>query len=585
MDQDYKQPGIKIEGFFSSLRECCGQGILKCSDQFKQDIFLFGFQFDPKPDNEKKKIFLILFESERKRNKFFHQSNWLGEVKLASKENRIVIQKVSVDLSKVCILQYNELNFYPPWMYEKVTFDPLVVEIFSKASSFKFKFIENYIQTSSESCSSRNSWEICMEHISAMELLAKIAERRIFSDHDQNLFHLSISHTRKCHSNVSKLAQVAILMNFPGVNMWRNEIQRKNDYLEASRILEWLHDQNYWMWNEGTFLAYHLQEMAQQLYFVDIFEAGRILKKATDIFSNLTSKTEHAERMSKSCNLFSAWINKTCKSHEDPVLGEIKAVINEREMVISQSGSNERIKVDLNTVNVYLSKTQERVLSLLDIDHLQQLVTITFSSSVNTASSQRIASIHILDGLHDSMDALETIQKLSIFSEEELSSSSEEEQFLTKVSNNIIKEVEDDTENDVDVSKEDLDDSKTSNYKQIVDIEDEDDLVLDEKSQNKNVVRLNDFMQINKNLVERVKEQEDNLLLKNDQLKLSARELSEKEKKIKELENRILKYEMKMLNLETELALETLKTMKKDSKVKDLEDYILVLKGHRANRK
>ena len=461
MERDYKQPGIKIEGFFSSSRECCGQGILKCSDQFKQDIFIFGFQFDPKPDNGKKKIFYILFESERKRNKFFHQSDWLGEVKLASKENRIVIQKVSVDLSKMSILQYNELNFYPPWMYEKITLDPLVVEIFSKASSFKFNFIENYIQTSSESCSSRNPWEICMEHISAMELLAKIASSRASSDHDQNLFHLSISHTKKCHSNVSKLAQVAILMNFPGVNMWRNEIQRKNDYLEASRILEWLHDQNFWMWNEGTFLAYHLQEMAQQLYFVDISEAGRILKIAGDIFSNLKEKTEHAERMSKSCNLFSAWINKRCKSHEDPVLGEIKAVLNEREMIISQSGSNERIKVDLNTVNVYLGKNQERVKSLLDIDHSQRLVTITFDSSENTSSSQKIVSIHILDGLHDSIDALETTKKLSIFSEEELSSSSEEEQFLAKVSNNMIKEVED----DLDVTEKDLDYFKTSENK------------------------------------------------------------------------------------------------------------------------
>ena len=279
--------------------------------------------------------------------------------------------------------------------------------------------------------------------------------------------------------------------------------------------------------------------------------------------------------MSESCNLFSAWINKKCKSHEDPVLGEIKAVLNEREMIISQSGSNERIKVDLNTVNVHLSKTQERVKSLLDIDHSQRLVTITFDSSV------KIVSIHILDGLHDSIDALETTKKLSIFSEEELSSSSEEEQFLAKVSNNMIKEVED----DLDVTEKDLDNFKTSNSKQIVDIEDDDNLVLEEKFQNKNVVPLNDIMQRNKDLEEKVKEQEDNLLLKNDQLKLFSRELSEKDKKIKELENRILKYDMKMLNLETELALETLKTIKKESKVQDLEEYILVLKGYRAKKK
>ena len=90
--------------------------------------------------------------------------------------------------------------------------------------------------------------------------------------------------------------------------------------------------------------------------------------------------------------------------------------------------------------------------SLLDIDHSQRLVTITFDSSVNTSSSQKIVSIHILDGLHDSIDALETTKKLSIFSEEELSSSSEEEQFLTKVSNNIIKEVEDDVDDEEDLT-------------------------------------------------------------------------------------------------------------------------------------
>ena len=61
-------------------------------------------------------------------------------------------------------------------------------------------------------CNSKYSWKICMDHIAVMELLAIIAEKNPFTYYEQYLFHLSISHIQKCHSNISKIALVAIFL-------------------------------------------------------------------------------------------------------------------------------------------------------------------------------------------------------------------------------------------------------------------------------------------------------------------------------------------------------------------------------------
>ena len=288
-----------------------------------------------------------------------------------------------------------------------------------------------------------------------MELLAIIAERNPFTDYEQYLFLLAISHIGKCDSNVSKIALVAILMNFPGVNNWRNEIERKNDYLEASRLLEWLYDQNYW--NQGAFLAYHLLEMAQHLLrIMYISQARKMLKRANDIFFNLDNTTEHEERMSTSCILLSAWIDRKygkptslCtqinRDEKIPVvvLGGIKQILNSRDMVVNQFGNSEDITVNLNSVNVYFSKNQRRVESLLDIEH-SRLITITFvSSCADHPSSLEIVSIHILETSHELMEGPKDLSKIN----EEGHASSEEEQFLTKVSNINIVDIDDDPEN------------------------------------------------------------------------------------------------------------------------------------------
>ena len=149
MDQQHQLTGIKIEGFFSNLRECGGQKIIECSDKFEQDILLYGFQFDPNHENGQKKMFYLLFESERKRNKFFHQSDWLREVSQASRKNRLVIKKVLVDLSNILILQYNELNFYPS-TYEKILWNPSVIEEFSNANTSNG--IRDFVQSRLTTC-------------------------------------------------------------------------------------------------------------------------------------------------------------------------------------------------------------------------------------------------------------------------------------------------------------------------------------------------------------------------------------------------------------------------------------------------
>ena len=219
--------GIKIEGFFSNLRECGGQKILECSDKFEQNIYLYGFQFDPDTKYDRqKKMFYILFESEQKRNMFFHQSDWLREVKQASRPNRIVIKKVLVDLSNILILQYNELNFYPS-TYEKITWKASVIEEFSNANTSIGLW--DFVLSRPRMCDRTYSWEICMEHISVMELLAKIAEANSADPVSQKfLFNLSITHTEKCQSNISLFAQVATYMNFPGADKWRDETERKH---------------------------------------------------------------------------------------------------------------------------------------------------------------------------------------------------------------------------------------------------------------------------------------------------------------------------------------------------------------------
>ena len=213
------EAGIKITGFLNTWRECGRQKIMKCPDNFEQDIFLFGFQFDPVSKSENKELFYILFESKQKRNKFFKQSVWLQEVKHASvwlqvehASRRIVIQKVFVDLSKICILQYNELKYYPStFTYRKLTWNPNIVEEFSSARSLSY--INDFLlsRPRPKKCNSKHSWKICMDHIAVMELLAIIAEKNPFTYYEQYLFHLSISHIQKCHSNISKIALVAIV--------------------------------------------------------------------------------------------------------------------------------------------------------------------------------------------------------------------------------------------------------------------------------------------------------------------------------------------------------------------------------------
>ncbi len=458
---------------------------MKCPDHFEQDIFLFGFQFDPVPKSENKELFYILFESEQKRNKFFKQSVWLQDVKHASvwlqvehASRKIVIQKVFVDLSKICILQYNELKYYPStFTYRKLTWNPNIIEEFSSARSLSY--IDDFLlsRPRPKKCNSKHSWKICMDHIAVMELLAIIAEKNPFTYYEQYLFHLSISHIQKCHSNISKIALVAIFMNFPGVNNWRNENERKNDYLEAYKLLEWLYNQKHW--NQGAFLAYHLLEMAPHLVRIEkIFEARKMLKRADDIFFNLDNKTEHEERMEKSCILFSAWIDReygspscqnlswrsiTNRDAKIPVVvfGKIKQILNERDMVVNHfeelnpftdyEEKSEDMKVDLDSVNVYFSKNQERLQSLLDIGHTQRLITITFvpSCADHPSSTLKIESIHILEDLEEppeSMVKLEAPKDFSIISEDEYASS-EEEQFLSKVSNIKIVDIDDDPEN------------------------------------------------------------------------------------------------------------------------------------------
>merc|ERR1712150_369518 len=109
---------------------------------------------------------------------------------------------------------------------------------------------------------------------------------------------------------------------------------------------------------------------------------------------------------------------------------------------------SEDMTVNLDSVNVYFSKNQRKVKSLLDIEHTQRLITITFVSSCAThpSSSLKIESIHILEGLPESMVKLEAPKDFSIIIEEEYASS-EEEQFLTKVSNIKIVDIDDDPEN------------------------------------------------------------------------------------------------------------------------------------------
>ena len=331
----------------------------------------------------------------------------------------------------------------------------------------------------------RNLWNICNEHIAHIDFIKTIAENCSKQERKRGLLGFAKDHIQNCRSLVSNITMVEILLDFPvdlSLNEQKNNYLKASEILQELHKRKGWNTSLFLVkhiFNLSTeLIRVHDHSEAQKLFQIaeeilsplnQTVEVSRLKRSSRSACEWLLKKTEIEEesllRVSiDNCDNHDAGFqhssssstlgddqendfssnedlgvnlqcvqdsgdaelklvtSKTSTSRFDIVVGDIRSIINETEMMVCQYGGTP-VKVSLDTTEVfyYSGSEQKNIHSLHEIGNSYRHATITLKVRPQKSSEDFIETIHIHDnGLLDddskSSLRLRTIEELSEYS-------------------------------------------------------------------------------------------------------------------------------------------------------------------------